>query len=78
MKWKTVKDDGLPAYGEKVLLISNGALQNSIYECEEHDLDLYSKSYWTTEHVDLHEESFDIKDNDQWCYMFDVPTPYTK
>lgn len=75
MKWNNTTSDGLPDISEPILLYANGVIQNAIYYRDAYDIDIDEVSFWRSDHIDIRNEEFDIKNTDRWIYVRDIPDP---
>lgn len=66
-------DGELPAIGQKVILFSNGVVQEEIYMLDAHDRsDMYIEYFWSRDYI---EDSIEIKQTDRWAPLPQPPKP---
>ena len=71
-KWISV-DNVMPRIGQKVLLLSNGVVQEDIYIFDKSDINDYEQSlFWSREDLD---ECPEIKPEDKWQPLPSPPKP---
>jgi hypothetical protein len=71
VKWISVEDK-MPEIGKKIILFSNGVVQEETYYLDAGDVDDYNMEYWWDR--DGLDEGVKIKDSDYWMPLPPKPS----